>query len=793
MTRKAAALGQSFRLFRTHPGVAISAVLALAMGIGFTTTMVGIVHGATRTLPVDRPEQIVAVDKLARVPEGTTSGARAADLRLWRSVSTSFVQLAAFETYTTNLGDSADAPERAATAAITADAFALLGAVPQAGRSLADADAEPGAPAVAVISDALWRRRYAAAPAALGRTIRLDGRPHVIVGIMPPRFAFPINQSVWVPLAVPANSGPAEGAVMTIFGRLRDGVTMAQAGDEITALARSAANGAGAGDIRASVFPFVEIETPRDTIRALYLMVLAVSFVLVIACSNVANLLLARAASRDREIAVKLALGAERRHLIAAQLREALTLATLASVLGLAFAWIATSAFAANTSHIIEAYWVDFRVDPTVALTAAGLAGFAAVASGLAPALRASRATVTTLLAGSAGSTMRLGRFGRSLIGVQVALACGVLALTMVLARASVTLRALEWPFDPHGILTAQLGDITTPAGTSEAAAEAIATLVGEVRASPGVTAAAAISALPGRGGGSWTFGLDARPAAGNRRTTAIAAVSPDFLDVFDARVLAGRALRDSDDAHAPGAAVVNRSFVQRQSPDRNPLGRQIFLGSRAYTIVGVVPDLMAADIQDKDQQGVYIPISQLRAASVRLMLRGSGDPFSLAAPLRAAIARVDRDLPVTEVFTLHEAAFRDKRVLDVLSLLFSLFGLGALTLTGIGLYSVLSFTVASRTREISIRLALGATRWRVIRLVARQAATVVLAGLVVGIALAVAVSIGFSSAIEQVSPASWSLLFGIAACLGLTCALALVVPARRATRVAIVAGLRRT
>jgi predicted permease len=783
------------RLIRTSPGVAASAIAALALGIGFTTAMFGIVHGATRPLPVSQPEEIVAIQKTASRGVVRDFNSYAFDLEMWRSAS-SLESLGGFQTTSLNLAGDGGVPERTQGAMISANAFAIMDFVPAFGRGFDAADAAPGAAPVVILSDALWKRRYGADPKILGRVIRIDGRPHDVVAVMPPRVGFPINASLWVPLTASAAPAPGDGPSLIAFGRLRDGADISRATAEIATLTgdASARFPESHGGIGIQILPFTQIETPMDVIQGLRILVVAVSFVMLIACANVASLLVVRGAARAREIATRIALGASRGQLVAEQLGESLTLALAASVIGLGMAHIAIRAFGVNTSSIIEAFWVDFRVDGVVVAFASMLAAIATAAAGLGPALRIARTDpIDALKDRSHGSGVRLSRLARRLPGVQIALACGLLALTMALAQAAVDLRTAHWPFDPTRILSAQYGLTLDLLDDRDRRNRRLGELLDALQGAPGVEAAALTSALPGRGSGRWSISLDA-PTEPNRPapyTTSVTMVTPGFFDLLGARPIAGRGLTPADHPSAPAVAVVNQSFVGRLLRDRDPLGARVYIGQRELTIVGVVPDLMPSDIQERTQDGLYASIWQFRPYAVRVMARGAGDPLDLVPVLRRETARVDPDLPIYETFSVRDAALRDKVVLDVISSLFLVFGAGALGLTAVGLYGVVAFAVAQRTRELGIRLALGATRWDIVRLVASQGATQIAVGLGVGIALAIGLTRAFAAAIANAPTGDAWTLAVIVASVGATAAIAMAVPARRAASLQIVRALR--
>jgi predicted permease len=777
--------------------VAITAVIALGMGIGFTTTMFSIVHGATRSLPFDDPQELVAIQKIPTRGVPGSANARPFDYRAWRNSVTSFEGLGAYEPLAVNLAGDASEPERVSGAAITASTFEMLRVQPVTGRALQDADMRPGAAPVVLLSHALWERRFASASDIVGQTIRLTGTPHVVVGVMPPRFGFPINAALWTALTDDATSDRTAGPVLQVFGRLADGVSIDGARAELETVTRRAHAAAGAGEqalaLRVHVIPFQDIETPRDVVRALYLMVLAVSFVLLIACGNVANLLIARAAVRSRDVAVALAIGATRGRLIREQLVETLSIAGIATLAGIGLAHLGTRLFASNTAHIIEAFWVEFRIDPVVVAFAAMLAAAATLAAGLGPALLTTRRNLADVLkdGGSGNSGLAIGRLGRGLIAVQVTLACGLLALTMVLARTSVTIRSVAWPFDPHSIVTLEvdLGS-QSPVSASDAHSARLERLAAALNDAPGVAAAGLVTALPGRGAGEWTFSLD-EARHDSLRTASVTFVSPAFFAVTNAQALAGRLITAQDHAGAQRVVVVNESFVRTFSPDAEPIGRRVFLGSRDFTIVGVVPDLMARDVQDRRRDGVYASILQSGTTRVRVMATAAQPGAPILPALRTSLRLVEPDAPITEVFSLHEAVYRDKKVLDILSTLFSVFGAGALALTAIGLYGVVSFGVTQRRRELGIRMALGATRGQVLALVLRQGSRQIAIGLVAGSALAVGVSRAFAAAVEQLPGPDGPLLLLIASALAITALAALALPARRAVRLQIVSAIR--
>jgi putative ABC transport system permease protein len=788
----------SLRIFRRSPVLALGAVVALALGVGLTTTMFSIVRGGTRPLPFEEPHELVAITRTVPA-QGRDLSPAAFDYLAWSRAQRTFDALAAFEERSVNLASEGDRPERRQAAFVTPGTFGLVGATAALGRVLLDDDARPGAPAVVLLGDDLWRSRFDGDSAVVGRTIRLDGAVHTVVGVMPPRFGFPVRAALWAPLAVAGAPPPtADDGGLRVFGRLRDGVALDQARLDLARIAEGLARESPVThrERSARVLPFVELELDANTPAILTLMLACVSFVLLIACANVANLLLARAATRGREFAVRTALGATRARLVALHLFESLALSAVGGALGFAMATAAVPAFARATSGILDAFWIDFRVDGAVALFATVAVGLAGILAGVVPGLRASRVNVADALRDAAvGSTgIQLGRLARSLVVAEVALATGLLIMTMTFTRTAVALRAVEMPFDARGILTAQLSLTQRTLDDPEARARVAQAVMARLAGTAGVQAVGLASVLPGRGAGGWPVSLDAPTEPGSsapRTFTGLVHVTPGFFEVLGARARSGRLITEADRPGAPIVAVVNESWVRRFSPERDPVGRRLFVGERALEVVGVVPDLQMQDPEDRDGAGVYVSLYQLRPFAVRLLARTTGEPLALANVVRDAAEAVDPDLPVFEVATLHDAIFSEKRVLDAFATIFLVAGAGALFLTMLGVYGIVSFAVASRTREIGVRVALGASPRAILRLVLRQGAWLVGGGTALGLLLAFGLSQALAAATEYIQPASASSYLAIAGALLVTAVMALVRPVTRALRLDPVEALR--
>jgi predicted permease len=784
----------SLRLLRRQPGLAVTAVVALAMGIGFTTSMFAIVHGGTRALPVDRPHEIVVVTAIDG--RGRATQIRPSLLRHWQASLQGFESVGAWRDDSFNVSGQG-LPDRVSGAAITPNTLAILGVRVQSGRPFTEGDAAPGAARVALISDDVWRSRFQADPGVLGQTIRLDDVPHTVVGVMPPKFGFPIKARIWTPLDVTAGAGPQDGDPLQVFGRLRDDVAPAFAeGEASAALARLASANPGALSAdRARVTDFLELETPREMRQGLTVLVAVVSLAFLVACANVANLLLARAAARTRDTALRTALGASRRRLVSQALIEAACVSSVACALGVAMASVALRVFAAASAGILEAFWVDFRIDFTVVAFAFTLAMFATFATALVPALRATSARTSPILQAAAPNVagLRIGRLGRALVVVQVALACGLFVLTATFVGAAGAIRSIDLVYPAREILTTTLSVPSRIAADPQARRAFLRDVTARVAAAPGLGATAFASALPGRGGGNSRIAFAASPAVepGPMMTAGVAVVTPELFALAGVDRVPGRLLTWEDDWRTPPVAVVNQSFVRKFSPDREVIGRRIVVEGDEFAVVGVVPDLLMQDVADRDASGVYVSMLQVRPYAFRTMTLAGASPLVRFPAFREAVQQVNPDLPVLEPASLYDAIYADKKVLDVLAGLFLAFGAGTVFLAVIGLFAVLSFAVTARRREFGVRLALGATPRDLASLVLGRGAREVGAGLGIGLAVAFAISRGLAATLEN-APAAGAGVFGVivlAVCA--SAALALWRPVRRAATVSAMDALR--
>jgi predicted permease len=795
-------LRDGFRMLRSSPGVAILAALALALGIGSTTTMYSITRGILRDLPVDRPEQLMHIAMTDRNAGDDYLRIPVADIVAIRDQQRSFESIAAYEDESVHLGDADHRAERISVAVVSASIFGVLRVSPLIGRPLAADDERPGAPRGAVLGYRLWQTRYAADRSVVGRTIRINGAPTTVVGVMPDGFGFPQHEQIWMPLAldaVRATTG-TQAAGYDVIGRLRDGATRETAGAEIAGIARrlAIADPSSHEGRALAVRPFHDEMVPRDARIIFRAMLVVVSFVLLIACANVANLLLARAVSRSREIAVRMALGASPAGLVRQLLVESLAVAVPGGLLGLALARAGVAVFNATLGFEL-AFWMRVEVDAGVLAFTTALVGLAAVAAGLAPARQASRVSVGDVLKDQTrgSSSFHLGRASRVLVIGEVALSCALLVVTglMVKGVRNVTSRYVGTAPDHVAAGRIELRPDAYPDAAARARLfDALETRVG---AEPGVTSVALASHLPGNSAASAPVEIggvryDKRELVPRSR---VIAVSPSFFATFGAPLLQGRAFARGDRAGTPLVAIVNRAFADRFFGG-NAMGRQIRLKENGgwATIVGIAPPLgtvAGTGDQYTGTDAVYVPLDQSDWANVAIAARTTGDATALVSTLRDVVAELDPDVPLYQEGRLDVTLARASVGEKVFGGLFTFFGVSALILAIVGLVGVLAFSVGRRTRELGIRMALGGRPASILWLVLRGGLIQLLTGLAIGLALAAVAAPQFGDALFQQQPHDPTVYGVIGLVLIAAGALAAVVPARRALRVSPMTALR--
>lgn len=781
----------------------------MAVGVGANTAIFSVANALLlRPLPYAQPDRLVLLSSERKV-DGTRQGPLSYPrFTLVNERSRSFTGSAAFCAEVFNLTGRGD-PEQIRAARVSWNFFDILGVHPALGRPFRAEEDQPGGPPVALIGNALWARRFAADPSAVGQSVTLDSKDYTIIGVLPPDFRFALlgpNTEIFAPRVFDLNLITPEQAragtgFLNYVARLRSGTGIARAQQEMNALAAQYRE-------EFAKFPdadpdlTVRVGNLRDEIvsgvrPAVLILFGAVTLVLLIACANVASLLLSRALGRKREIAVRAAIGASRARIIRQLLMESLMLALLGGILGALLSAWGTQALAGMAQGSLPRA-SEIRTDGYVLAFTLLVSMLAGIAFGLAPALQISRADLNSVLRseGRGATSGRRRNVVRNLLVVsQVALSMLLLIAAGLLLRNFAQLRSANPGFDPRNLLT--LNVALPPSRYSKPAQMAafFDELVRQVRAVPGVRSAAASSALPvnpSRLSPALPEGQPQLPLA-QRTVFNLQMSGPGYAATLRIPVARGREFTERDDAHAPLVAMVNQSLARRYWPNQNPVGKHILLGRipQPLEVVGVLGDVRNLSVASDVGLEIYIPFAQRPWANINLIVRTAGDPHAFVSAVRACALSIDRDQPVTAVQTMEElleSGAAQPRF--TASLLGALSGT-ALLLAVVGIYAVIAYSVAERTHEMGIRIALGAEPADILRLVVRQGMLLALSGIAIGVAASFALTRFLAGLLYHVSvtdPATFaigSLLFASVALL------ASYLPARRATRVDPMVALR--
>jgi putative ABC transport system permease protein len=789
------------RSLARSPGFSLVAVLCLALGIGANAALFSVLNAVLlRPLPYAEPDRLVRIyEKLGDRGQGSVS---VPNFRDWAAQSTGFEQLAAYQTASRNLQSTGE-PERVLAVEATPSLFSLLGAHPLLGRAFAAGTDEPGKAKIAVVSEELWRSRLGGEPSVIGRAIRLDGVLHTVIGVMPAAFDFPAggdSTDVWVLFETTPEQENARGShYLAVVGRLKPGMSLEAATAQLATVAARIEKEHPAEQTGRSVLVQPLRETLVGRVRPMLLILFgAVGLVLLIACANVANLLLARAAVRQREVAVRLALGASRARLVRQFLVESLVLAFAGAALGLLLArWSldALAPLAANALPVTGEFPLDGRVFGFL-LAIAALSG---LVFGIVPALQYSRGHVRDSLGEAGGKTTGSGRqqlFRSTLVVLEIAVSLVLLVGAGLLLRGFVRLSGTEPGLVADNVLTAHL---PIPFAQLEGSTpRTFRPTLEKIRALPGVRSAALVSMLPIQN--AWTnsgFAIEGRPdpQPGQEPMAEIRIASPAFFQSLGIPVLRGRDFTESDGESGPSVAIVNEALARQHFPEEEPLGRRLRFGDEAFTIVGVVGSVRQAGLDRDPLPEIYFPYASPDAigwlGDPVLVIRTAVPPESLADEVRAAVRSVDPVLPLYDVLTM-KAVIEESLAGRRLNLwLLALFAGMALVLSAAGLYGVISYLVAQRTREIGVRIALGAQTRDVVGLVMRQGAGLTGAGIAVGLLGAFAFTRVLESVLYGVSARDPLTYAALAAVLAAVALVATWLPARRASRVDPILAIR--
>jgi putative ABC transport system permease protein len=758
------------------PGLTIVALLALTLGIGLTTTMFSIVYGALmKGLPYPDGDRVVILQRSNPVRGIQNTALPIQDYLDFRKAQHSSTDLAAVTSGTIFVSGDEKA-ERFDGSWITSNTFDLIGVRPFLGRNFRAGEDSPQGEKVAIIAYSTWKERYAGDANIIGKQIRVNGVPTVIVGVMPEAFAFPNNDKIWVPqqtdpLATPRDQGP----FLQVIGKLKPGVSMDAANVDMATIAKRLASEYPQTNegFTTTVQPFVDSYLGKEPKQLLYTMLGAVFFVLLIACANVANLLLDRAAHRTKEVGIRTALGASRAAVVRQFLAEALALSLAATGLGIIVAHFGIDLF--NRAIADQAgsipFFIDIRLHPQVLAFTIAVAALTTLVSGAIPAIQSSRADINEILKDDSrgASSFRIGRMSRALVVFEIALSCGLLVAAGLMIKSVAKMRDMNPGFVGKNVLAARVG---FPVAYTDTIAQwqFFDQVLERVSALPGVQSAAISAGLPAsrQGFGGRSFEIEGQTYLKDKDhpITRNTTVSPSFFSTLTIPVLQGRSFTSEDRVGSLPVAVVNKAFVDKFNKNGDVIGRRIRLGGLTSkepwrTVVGVVGNVFTGDQENPMAPTLFTPFAQARVNFVWITAKTTGPPLNLSQGLRETVASVNPDIPLYWVQTVDDAAAQALWFIRVFGTMFMIFGFVALFLASVGLYAVMSFSVSRRTREVGIRMALGARGRDVIGMIFTQGAWQLGIGMAAGLALA---------------------LVGLFACL---------IPARRATLVDPLVALR--
>jgi putative ABC transport system permease protein len=787
----------ALRSLLRNPAVLLVAVLSLGLGIGVNTTIFSAVDVfLIRPLPYPDADRVMQVWTANKDRGWTSASVSLADALDWRNEAKT-IDLAAYTGGSFNL-TGFERPERISTLRVAHNFFRVIGVAPRLGRAFTSEEEVQGNNRVVIVSDPFWRTQLASDPGVLGRTLMLNGSAHTVVGVMPPDFQFngPEYQ-MWAPLGIPAGGEPRDSRYFAVIGRLRTGATETTAAAELAEVARrlelaSPATNRGMG---VSVKPLRKELFDEDFFTASMICTVAVLFVLLIACANVANLLLVRAAAREREIAVRTALGAGRGRIAYQLLTESVILASIGGVLGLVF-----SVWGIRILVGMMPAWFPMRdhiaISGRVLLYTLALTLGAGVLFGLAPALQATRPNLAgALREGSRGSTvgLRRGRLRSTLVVSEIALALVLMISAGLLVKSAVRVQLVPLGLNPDGIVTVR---VALPENTYKDSAQVVQfyqSVVQRVRAMPGVSGAALARCVPLTCGQGTYYSVVGEPEPDPERRPVVQyrTVSPGYFETLAIPLVRGRVFNEQDQHGAPSVVVINEELAKRHWAGRDPIGQRIKFGSGPREIVGVVASTRDFGPDDDPPAIVYFAEYQEAERGMALIARTSTGPERFFPELRRVIGSLDPQLPVYEIRTMAEVLRNQLGGDLIMAKLLGFFAVSALFLAMIGVYGVMSYSVAQRRSELGIRMAIGAERRNILALVVKQGSILAGVGLAIGLAIAFGVTRALASFLYGVSTFDQTIFIGVTVSLALAALAASYGPALRATRVDPIIALR--
>ena len=792
----------ALRTLSRSKGFAIGAVLCLGFGIGLNATIFSLIDGVLlKPYPYTDPDRILVVGE-QKAKTNDQAGLSYLDMRDWKEANSVFSTIAAVSGRSLTVSDGRSEPERYLGAGISWDLFPMLGTHPIRGRDLTPLDDREGAPDVVLLGYDVWMHRYAGSEDVIGQSIFVNGTPHLVVGIMPQGFAFPNNQRLWVPLVPLVAKDQRDFRGLFAFGRLKPGVTLAQARQELDAIAGRLAsqypttNEGWVSRLRTLRDAFL----PREVPLVLLLMMAGVTLVLFIACSNVANLLLARAAGRRREISVRAALGAGRGRIVRQLVTESLVLGLLSVPIGILLSVAGTRLIAAAVPPDQVPYYVHWEIDWRSVLYTVVIAAGTAIVFGLFPALQISRGNLhDTLKEGTRGNSVAKSFLRSSLVVAQIAFALVALVGALLFVRTFWNLGAFNVGFDPKPLMTMRFYMPGTIYEEPDAKLRRVEEIVRRVEALPAVRATFASNLVPlsGGGGGGILIVEGRAVQKEEQRGISVIGVTPHLNRTLGLPVVEGRDFTDAEGwSHSP-VAIINKQMKSQFWPSGDAIGRRFKLeGPKEdwFTIIGVTPDINLYGVDPGNDQApatAYVPFAYQQFLNTGLTVRVDGDPASVTSAVREAIRASDPNLPMAQVRSMSELRRLQFWQYGLYGWIFGTTGVIGLLLAAMGVYGVLSYSVSQRAQEIGVRLALGASRREILRLIVGQGVSLAIIGIVVGCVLAGVAMPAARSLLYKVSPFDPATFSAVALFLAGVAFLASFLPARRATRVDPVIALR--
>ena len=793
----------ALRMIRSHCWFSAAIVATLALGVGLNTMVFTLVNAALlKPVPLPNGERLVTIGNRNLSQGNGEIGVSYPDFRQYQAQASSLEALEAATQERAILSEQGNPPHPYGMDKVSSGMFEMLHIRPILGRGFVPGDDKPGAEPVVLLGYGVWKDRYGSSSGVLGRLVRVNTKPATIIGVMPQGFKFPENQDLWMPLTPTPDLDSRAHRPLQLFAILKPGVTIAQAGADLDNIAPRLAAAYPESDkgVTARVETFQQ-RYNGGPIRAVFLLMLAaVGFVLLIACANVANMMFSRALARHREISIRAAMGASRWRLIRQLLIESMLLSAVGGVLGLGLAALGVHAFDLASQDVGKPYWVQFTMDYVVFAYFAGLCVLSALLFGLAPALRSSRVDLNTALKDGARSmgSRPGGRLSGALVVFQFALTVVLLTGAGVFVRSFLDSQSLNDWIPAEKLLTARISLPQERYATPDARVRFFEQLLPRIEALPGATRVALGSDLPGMGSGRRRVEIEQAPLhdPSHGPYASVLVAFPGYFSAIDLPILLGRDFNDSDGAPGKRSAIVSKDFAARFWPNQAAVGKRFrfYTKDKPGEWIGVI-GVSAGIVQRPDQAApdplLFLPYRQEGYDSMALLFRSTANPASAASAVRAVVQSMDQDLPLFDVRTLAEAVERQQWYLRLFGALFLIFALIALVMAAVGIYAVIAQATGSRTREIGVRMALGATARNILGLVLRRGVKQLFAGLLLGLAAAFPASRLMSVLPFRISPSDPRVFITVSLLLTAVGLFACWLPARRAAALNPVEAIR--